>query len=99
MARLWDALDHIQKVRANLTQGPFGLLKLLQLSSIGQLPFKQQIGHLFKAAVLGQILHRIAAVDERVDLRHHLGNCGGVDDDSFESFFDIDGFRHSLAPC
>ena len=84
---------------ADLTIGSGLGLEGGKLLGIGQFAFPQQIRHFLKAAILGQILHRIAAIGQAIRLRHHLGDGGdiGIDADQALIDFGFRGFVHRVS--
>ena len=59
-----------------------------ELLRVGQFAVPEQPGDFLEAAMLGQLLHRVAEIDERVDFRHHLGDARGVHDDAVQAAVD-----------
>src|SRR5690606_40928148 len=63
--------------------------EVTQLPGVGQLAVPEQVRDLLEAAVGGQVLHGVAAVRQRVRRGDHVGDAGGVDDDSGQAAPDV----------
>ena len=96
---LGEFADHAMQRGADFTLGSGFGLEGGKLLGIGQFAFPKQIRHFLKAAILGQILHRIAAIGQAIRLRHHLGDGGdiGIDADQALVDFGFRGFVHRVS--
>ena len=87
--RMFATLQQRQQVRAEFTPATFLMLKPGKLLRVRQLPVPDEPRNFLEAALLGQLLHRIAVIDQRVDLRHHLRDARRVHDHAFEAAMDV----------
>ena len=80
-----DPLDVVVQGPQRTLEG----LELGQLAFVGQLAVPEQVGDLLEGALRGELLHRVAAVQQRVGVRVDLGDRGVVDDDAGEALVDV----------
>ena len=67
---------------------PLRLTQPGQLVGVGQLPVPEEVRHLLERAARRELLHGVAAVQQRVARGVHGGDGGGVDDDAGQPLVD-----------
>ncbi|MGX1161571.1 hypothetical protein RKD54_002480 [Pseudarthrobacter sp. SLBN-100] len=74
MGRLREYIDDLLDHRIQRTAGPLAGSELRQLLLAGQLTVPEQVGHLFKTALCGELLDGVAPVQQGVGVRVDLGD-------------------------
>ena len=77
-------------------QRPLALLEHRELGVVGQLAVPQQVGDLFEGARRGELLHGVAAVEQRVRVGVDLRDGGVVDEYAGQALVDQRGRRRGL---
>src|SRR5438046_4582350 len=96
MRGLGRSLDRRQKLRTDRARLPSTAGKVGELLGAGQFAIPQQICDLLEGALLGQLMHGIAAINQRAGFGSDLRNRRVVDDDAVKAFGDR---GHSWRSC
>ena len=80
--------DEVDDTLRKLALGAELMLKSFQLFPVRQSAVPEEIDNFLVADLSGQFVDVVTGVDQRSFLPEHITECGGVGDDTFESFSD-----------
>src|SRR5689334_22994536 len=74
-----DAADHIQHRCRQRTVCPEPFIKSSEIVRPGQVAVEQEVGRLFEARMLGEIVDRVAAIEKYPSLTIDEARFGGIE--------------------